>query len=356
MTGIAWLGIAAGIAVWLAAARVTGTLGRKKGYRYGAFLALGLLTGVVGLVTAIVIGPAAHPVPVRGVRARGESLRLPRAQLLHEVLPRHDDVSGPIVEIDDIHLTFAGVKAIDGVSFSVENGEIFALIGPNGAGKTSIFNSISGVYRPQKGEIRFMGRQLIGMKPDRIADLGVARTFQNIELFPQMTVLDNLMLGRHQHVRYGTFAAMLRVGRASGEEARNRAVVEGIIEFLEIQKFRKAYVAMLPYGIQKRIELGRALAMEPRLLLLDEPVAGMNLEETEDMARFITDIKRELQIGIVLVEHDMRMVMDLADHVLALDFGKPIALGRPAEIQSNPDVVRAYLGEEHAIAEEGAAL
>ncbi|MBU1226067.1 MAG: ABC transporter ATP-binding protein [Actinobacteria bacterium] len=270
------------------------------------------------------------------------------------MLPRHDDVSGPIVEIEDIHLSFAGVKAIDGVTFSVRNSEIFAVIGPNGAGKTSIFNCISGVYHPQQGAIRFMGHDLIGMRPDRIADLGVARTFQNIELFPQMTVLDNLMLGRHQHVRYGTFSAMLRAGRASREEARNRAVVEGIIEFLEIQKFRKSYVAMLPYGIQKRIELGRALAMEPRLLLLDEPVAGMNLEETEDMARFITDIKRELQIGIVLVEHDMRMVMDLADHVLALDFGKPIALGLPAEIQSNPDVVRAYLGEEHAIADEGA--
>jgi len=254
-----------------------------------------------------------------------------RARLLHEVLTRHADVSGPIIEIDDVHLSFAGVKAIDGVSFSVQNGEIFAVIGPNGAGKTSIFNSISGVYRPQQGSIRFMGHELIRMKPDRIADLGVARTFQNIELFPQMTVLDNLMLGRHQHVRYGTFSAMLRYGRASREEARNRA-------------------------IQKRIELGRALAMEPRLLLLDEPVAGMNLEETEDMARFITDIRRELEIGIILVEHDMRMVMDLADHVLALDFGKPIALGLPGEIQSNPDVVRAYLGQEHAIADqEGSA-
>ena len=275
-----------------------------------------------------------------------------RALLLHEVLPRHEDVTGPIIELDDIHLSFAGVKAIDGVSFSVRNGEIFAVIGPNGAGKTSIFNCISGVYHPQEGSIHFMGRNLIGMRPDRIADLGVARTFQNIELFPQMTVLDNLMLGRHQHVGYGSVAAMVRVGRASREEARNREIVEGIIEFLEIQQFRKSYVALLPYGIQKRIELGRALAMEPRLLLLDEPVAGMNLEETEDMARFITDIRRELGIGIILVEHDMRMVMDLADHVLALDFGKPIALGLPEEIQANPDVVRAYLGEEHAVADD----
>jgi branched-chain amino acid transport system ATP-binding protein len=266
------------------------------------------------------------------------------------VLPDRADVSGPILRVEDLHLSFAGVTAIDGVSFEVINGEIFAVIGPNGAGKTSIFNCLSGVYHPQSGTIGFLGHDLLGMRPDRIADLGLARTFQNIELFPQMTVLDNLMLGRHQHVRYGTVRAMVRYRWASREEARNREIVEGIIEFLEIQQFRKSYVAMLPYGIQKRIELGRALAMEPRLLLLDEPVAGMNVEETEDMARFITDIRRELGVGIVLVEHDMRMVMDLADRVLALDFGRPIALGKPAEIQSHPDVIRAYLGEEHGSA------
>jgi branched-chain amino acid transport system ATP-binding protein len=168
-----------------------------------------------------------------------------------------------------------------------------------------------------------------------------------------MTVLDNLMLGRHHHVGYGTPSAMLWVGRAAREEARNREIVEGIIEFLEIQPFRKSYVAMLPYGIQKRIELGRALAMQPKLLLLDEPVAGMNLEETEDMARFVTDIKRELGIGIVLVEHDMRMVMDLADRVLAIDFGRPIAVGTPAEVQDHPDVLRAYLGEDHVVSDTG---
>ncbi len=271
-----------------------------------------------------------------------------RARLLSEILPRGGVPGEPLLEIGDVHLSFAGVKAIDGVSFTVANGEVFAIIGPNGAGKTSIFNCISGVYHPQEGSVDFLGRDLLGMRPDRIADLGIARTFQNIELFPQMTVLDNLMLGRHQHIAYGTVAAMLRMGRASREEARNREIVEGIIEFLEIQAFRKSFVAMLPYGIQKRIELGRALAMEPKVLLLDEPVAGMNVEETEDMARFITDIKRELGIGIVLVEHDMRMVMDLADRVLALDFGRPIAQGTPEEIQSNADVVRAYLGEEHA--------
>jgi branched-chain amino acid transport system ATP-binding protein len=275
--------------------------------------------------------------------------------MLNEFLPPGDPMGSAILEFDDIHLAFAGIKAIDGVSFTVNAGELFAIIGPNGAGKTSIFNCISGVYHPQEGSIAFEGVDLLGMKPNKIADLGVARTFQNIELFPQLTVLDNLMLGRHQHIKYGTPAAMLRIGKASREEARNREIVEGIIEFLDIAQFRRSFVAMLPYGIQKRVELGRALAMEPTLLLLDEPAAGMNLEETEDMARFITDIRRELKIGIILVDHDMRLVMDVADRVLAIDFGKPIATGTPTEIQQNSDVIRAYLGQEHAVADEGGA-
>ena len=276
-----------------------------------------------------------------------------RARLLDEFLPAGDPDGPPIIELEGIHLSFAGVTAVDGVSFTVQSGELFAIIGPNGAGKTSIFNCISGVYHPQRGRIDYRGTSLLGMRPDKIADLGVARTFQNIELFPQLTVLDNLMLGRHQHIRYGTPGAMIRIGKAAREEARNREVVEGIIEFLDIAQYRRSFVAMLPYGIQKRVELGRALAMEPTLLLLDEPAAGMNLEETEDMARFITDIRRELQIGIILVDHDMRLVMDLADRVLAIDFGKPIAIGTPREIQSNEDVIRAYLGQEHAVADEG---
>ena len=187
------------------------------------------------------------------------------------------------------------------------------------------------------------------MKPHKIAALGMARTFQNVELFEHLTVLDNLMLGRHVHVGYGWAAAMAFLGRASREERRHREVAEEIIEFLEIEAYRKSLVGMLPYGVLKRVELGRALAMEPLVLLLDEPVAGMNVEETEDMARFILDIRDELSIAMILVEHDMRMVMDLADRVLVLDIGRPVAIGTPSEVQNHPDVIRAYLGEEHQV-------
>lgn len=277
-----------------------------------------------------------------------------RAQLLGEVLPRASG-EGAILEVEDLHLSFNAVKAIQGVSLTVDRGEIVAVIGPNGAGKTSVFNCISGLYKPDSGRISFDGESIIGKKPHAVANRGIARTFQNIELFPQMTVVDNLMLGRHRHLNYGTAAAMLRWGKASREESRSREVVEAIIEFLGLEAHRKSYVLMLPYGVQKQVELGRALATEPKVLLLDEPAAGMNLEETEDMARYITDIRRELGIGIVLVDHDMRMVMDLADKVLAIDFGRPIATGTPSEIQANPDVIRAYLGQEHstAAAKEG---
>jgi branched-chain amino acid transport system ATP-binding protein len=276
-----------------------------------------------------------------------------RSTLLNEALPNARwEGDGPLVQVDDIHLSFAGVKAVDGVSFRVATHELFAIIGPNGAGKTSIFNCLSGVYRPQQGSIQFLGKSTLGMKPHAIAAMGMARTFQNIELFPNMTVLDNLMLGRHMYLDYGPLAAMVRVGKSQRSEDASRAAVEAIIQFLELESVRRSYVAMLPYGIQKRVELGRALAMAPRLLLLDEPAAGMNAEETEDMARYIMDIKHELGIGMILVEHDMRMVMDLADRVLAIDFGKPIVQGAPREVQTNEDVIRAYLGEPHAIEDE----
>ena len=258
--------------------------------------------------------------------------------------------AGPILELSDVGLSFAGVAAIDGVSFGVRPSELFAVIGPNGAGKTSIFNVISGVYRPQRGRVAFDGQDLLGRRPHEIAGLGIARTFQNVELFAGLTVLDNLMLGRHQRLRYGTLSAMAWLGRARRAELAARAAVADIIDFLELESWRRHTVGLLPYGIQKRVELGRALAMEPRLLLLDEPVAGMNLEETEDTARYILDIREELDIPMILVEHDMGLVMDLADRVLVVDFGVQIALGSPTEIRNDPEVIRAYLGKPASVA------
>ena len=252
----------------------------------------------------------------------------------------------PILAVADLVLRFGGTTAIDGVGFEVQPGELFSIIGPNGAGKTSIFNCLSGVYRPQAGQIDFLGVDLLaGLRPDAIAKLGISRMFQNIELFDNLTVLDNLMLGRHQHLGYGPLAGMLYAGRARRIELENRRIVEDIIDFLEIAAFRKFPVGMLPYGVKKRVELGRALAMEPKLLLLDEPVAGMNVEETEDMARFILDIRAELGLAMVMVEHDMGLVMDLADRVMVLDFGKRISLGTPDVVQQDPEVIKAYLGE-----------
>jgi branched-chain amino acid transport system ATP-binding protein len=254
-------------------------------------------------------------------------------------------MSHTILDFDDVHLSFAGVKAVDGISFTVGRHELFAVIGPNGAGKTSIFNVLSGVYRPQRGRVVFEGEDIVGRRPHEIAARGMARTFQNVELFANLTVLDNLMLGRHTHLGYGPLAAIAWLGRARGQEIQARRQVEDIIDFLELEQWRRLPVGLLPYGVQKRVELGRALAMEPKLLLLDEPVSGMNLEETEDMARYILDVRDELDVPILLVEHDMGLVMDLADRVLAVDFGRPVATGTPGEIQDDPDVIRAYLGE-----------
>jgi len=253
--------------------------------------------------------------------------------------------ASPILEVSGVSLAFGGVRALSDVSFQVPEGAITAVIGPNGAGKTSLFNTISGFYRPQAGSIRFAGTSLDGVRAPQRAARGLARTFQNIALFRGMTVLDNIKLGRHAHMRTGVIDALLYWGRAQKEELELRAEIEErIIDFLEIQHIRNASVGTLSYGLQKRVELARALAMRPRILMLDEPVAGMNREETEDMARFILDVKEEWGVTILMVEHDMGMVMDISDHVVVLNFGQVIASGTPLEVQGNDAVIAAYLG------------
>jgi branched-chain amino acid transport system ATP-binding protein len=249
----------------------------------------------------------------------------------------------PLLRFDQVTLRFFGVTALKEVSFEIHEGELLAVIGPNGAGKTTIFNCINGVYRPQSGRIELRGEELRAGPVD-VARLRVARTFQNLGLFSNLSVLDNLLLGRHLLMRTGFLSGALWFGRARREEAEQRARVEEVVELLELEQHRHKPVAVLPFGIKKRVELGRALAMEPELLLLDEPVAGMNLEEAEDMARYLIEVRRRLGTSMILVEHDMAFVMDLADRVVVLDFGEVIAEGDPERVQRDERVIEAYLG------------
>ena len=258
-----------------------------------------------------------------------------------------------LLEANGIILSFRGVAALSDVSFSVEPGTIHAIVGPNGAGKTSLLNCISGVYHPQRGTIRFAGRDLAHVPPSARTALGIARTFQNIALFRGMTVLDNLLIGRHVHQKEGVFTGALYIGPGQREEIAHREMVEDVIDFLEIQHIRKKVVGTLAYGLQKRVELARALALEPKLLLLDEPMAGMNAEEKEDMARFIVEIHEERGTAIVMIEHDMGVVMELSDRVTVLNFGEKIAEGTPDEVKRNRDVQDAYLGEQHELTADG---
>jgi branched-chain amino acid transport system ATP-binding protein len=256
-----------------------------------------------------------------------------------------------LLALDDVHLSFGGVTALAGVSLEVKAGDFYAIIGPNGAGKTSIFNCISGIYTPTRGRLIFDGQDVTPLRPHQRARLRIARTFQNIALFKGMTVLDNVKIGRHIHLRSGVLACGLYLGKAAREEVAHREAIErDIIDLLELQDVRHKIVGTLPYGLQKRVELARALALDPALLLLDEPTAGMNAEETEDMVRFVLYVKQVKRLTVVIIEHDMGVVMDISDRVAVLDFGRKIAEGRPSEVQRDPVVIKAYLGEEFEVA------
>ena len=249
-----------------------------------------------------------------------------------------------LFEASDLTVDFGGLRAVDGVSFAVDKGEIFTIIGPNGAGKTTIFNLVSRICEPTAGRIAFEGRDITSVPPHRIAALGIARTFQNIELFEHATLLQNLLLARHAHKKSGFFSELLFLPSVRRMELEHREAVEKAIDFLDLQQYRDSFIVNLPYGVRKVTELARALCTDPKLLLLDEPSSGLNVEETEDMAFWIEDIKNQLGITVLMVEHDMSLVSAVSDRVLALNYGRPIATGTPAEVQAHPEVIRAYLG------------
>ncbi len=249
-----------------------------------------------------------------------------------------------ILTFKNVTLKFGGITALNSVSFEVNPGELYAIIGPNGAGKTSIFNCISGIYRPTEGNVTYGSTSIQELRPDQVANLGIARTFQNIELFENMTVIDNILFGAHRQLDYGAISSLFYTKKVRNYEREAREIAEDIIDFLEIEQYRYSYILSLPYGVQKRVELGRALAMNPDIVLLDEPAAGMNSEETEDIARFIIDLHEERKKTIILVDHDMNMVMDIAQRVMVLNFGEKLAEGTPKEIVSDENVIEAYLG------------
>jgi branched-chain amino acid transport system ATP-binding protein len=270
-----------------------------------------------------------------------------RRPAANEITETRGRVGEVVLEVNHISLSFGGVKALTDISFDIREHEIRAIIGPNGAGKSSMLNCINGVYQPQQGSITYRGKTFKHMNCRQVAEMGVARTFQNLALFKGMSVVDNIMTGRNLRMKTNLFQQAIRWGAAEREEIANREFVEKIIDFLEIQAYRKTPVGKMPYGLQKRVDLGRALAMEPQVLLLDEPMAGMNVEEKQDMSRFILDVNDEFGTTIVLIEHDMGVVMDISDRVVVLDYGRKIGDGSPDEVRNNPDVISAYLGTVH---------